>query len=101
MISWAHDGEAMSPPVACHSVFAGFTVHRSPINSPPEFFIKFPLSDLLWELELAKPRALRGAASLWPRALAMPPYGHAPWLGPAPSRRRKAKILYKNSGESL
>ena len=36
MISWAHDGEAMSPPVACHSVFAGFTVYRSPINSPRE-----------------------------------------------------------------
>ena len=70
MISWAHDGEAMSPPVACHSVFAGFTVYRSPINSPPEFFYKILLLGSCWELDLAKPRALRGAASLRARGLA-------------------------------
>ena len=61
MISWAHDGEAMSPPVACHSVFAGFTVYRSPINSPPEFFYKILLLGSCWELDLAKPRAPREA----------------------------------------
>ena len=64
MISWAHDGEAMSPPVACHSVFAGFTVYRSPINSPLSFYIGFLPFASCWELDLAKPRDLREAASL-------------------------------------
>ena len=61
MISWAHDGEAMSPPVARGSVFAGFTVYRSPINSPLSFYIGFLPFASCWELDLAKPRDHRSS----------------------------------------
>ena len=71
MISWAHDGEAMSPPVACHSVFAGFTVYRSPIHPPLSLFKPAGPFASCWELDLAKPRALREAAP--------PPQEHAAW----------------------